>query len=75
MEQVFNPDDLKLCKYQYKIYHHNIKNFEIGQKVFLKSNPNVELMINYLDENNNKINCSGINFPPECILQYEYLDY
>jgi len=41
----FNQDDLRHHHTQYKIRNKSIKDFEIGESVFLKSNPELPMII------------------------------
>lgn len=70
----FKADDLVLCDFQYEIRHTNVDCFKIGESVFLKCNPEVPMKVHSL--NNQKVTCDHNgklrDFPPECILQYDY---
>lgn len=73
--------NLILCNCQYYITHHLVSDFKIGEKVFLKSNPEIPLTV--IRVRSNKVECSyrvdrfkrkRHLFSPETIIQYE-LDY
>ena len=70
----FKSDDLKLCDLQYEVVHKSTNCFKIGEKVFLKSNPEIPMKVDSIDYKKVicKYNDNLIDFPPECILQYEY---
>ena len=77
IENGFNSDDLFKCSFQYQIRHHLTSNFYLGDNVFLKSNPEVELIVSEIKEKEiicflkNNVN-EKYDFIPECILQYKY---
>ncbi len=70
----FKKDDLILCEFQYEVRHTDINRFKIGEKVFLKSNPEVPMTVDSIDYK--EVICKHKDnlhhFPPECILQYEH---
>jgi len=72
----FKADDLILCDFQYQIIHRDTNCFKIGERVFLKSNPEVPMNVHSIDEYTQKVICDHdgdlLPFKPECILQYEY---
>ena len=76
----FNIDDLILFPIQYKIIHKNVDDFKVGEKVFLKSNPETEMEVIYLNEEDNVVICQWYfkdekhiyEFIPQCILQFKY---
>jgi len=72
-------EELRLSDYQHEIRHINTKLFSVGEKVFLKSNPECQMTVYSINKNNatvrwhNKKNeIEMCSFPPECILQYKY---
>lgn len=78
-EGYFKEKDLKKYDAQYMIRHHDVECFVYGQKVFLKSNPECPMRVYLINKTTvstiwhtktNKIEIC--EFPPECILQYEY---
>lgn len=80
-EKRFKRKDLKLCDYQYQIVHTNTKMFKAGQVVFLKSNPEIEMIVLDVKEktvtvmfeiNEKKKVWGKTDLQPECILQYKY---
>ncbi len=76
--KVFKSGDLKLNDLQYLIKHKNTNCFEIGDEVFLKSNPKNKMIVHSID--NDEVGVLFIlnseyqyfKFPPECLLQYKY---
>ena len=75
----FNVNELRLCDMQYKMRHINVNNFNEGEKVFLKSNPEHEMTVFNINKGtitviseNDEGEISLIEFPPECILQYRF---
>jgi hypothetical protein len=77
--EIFNQDELSLCKWQYTISHNNPNDFKIGEIVFLKSNPDYELVVCAINENTITVMWNNFGhktesneFPPQCILQYKY---
>ena len=79
MEEIFKKNNLKLCDWQYTIRHTNANCFKIGEKVFLKSNPEHQMIVYFIEGNNvttiwfTKTNEMQLcKFSPECILQYKY---
>lgn len=77
-EASFKGSDLVKTEYQFLIRHQTSNNFIIGEKVFLKSNPEVILIVH--STKNNKVlvywyantEIQFAEFPPECVLQYKY---
>lgn len=77
-EKKFNSDELVKVEYQFLIKHETPENFNIGEKVFLKSNPEIVLLVHSIK--NDKVLCYWYSngeiqfseFPPECVLQYKY---
>ena len=74
-------DNLGVCDRQYTIRHKNTNNFLYGEKVFLRSNPEIEMKVRSVGTNtihtkwqirSGKVTTN--NFPPECILQYRYAE-
>ncbi len=79
MEGKFNVDDLIKAEWQYDICHSLSECFVIGEKVFLKSNPEVSMTVHslydesvicYWDSIDGQIQLS--EFPYQCILQYKF---
>lgn len=75
----FSKSDLVRLDWQYTTVWHNVTDFELGQKVFLKSNPEHQLVVHELGSNsvltcftNSKGDIQYLNFKPECLLQYEF---
>ena len=71
----FDPNQLEKVTWQYQIIHKNVLNFQIGEKVFLKSNPDYPLTVIDIkdDEIYCKSKCGDIDgYIPEIILQYKY---
>jgi len=70
----FKADDLILSDFQYEIIHKTTDAFTIGEKVFLKSNPEVPMIVDSIDHQ--KVICKHqdmlISFRPEIILQYKH---
>ena len=82
MEGTFKQEDLKLCDYQYTIRHTDVNSFVLGEKVFLKSNPEHPMIVHSVNENsittiwNSSDGETQIcEFPSECILQYKYAGF
>jgi len=77
-EDNFYKDKLISCDWQYLISHFDISKFRIGEKVFLKSNLEVPLIISNIIEN--KIFCVWSSdkesyehdFLPHMLLHYKY---
>ncbi len=72
-------EDLRLCPWQYTIRHTKASEFIRGEKVFLKSNPEHEMIVHSVNEKNittiwysTDKEMQICEFPPECILQYKY---
>ena len=72
-------DDLILTDFQYLIRHTTVDDFKVGERVFLKSNPEFPMTVYSFDDG--EIACEWVAknsirnyhfFPPESILQYEY---
>jgi uncharacterized protein YodC (DUF2158 family) len=67
------------CFWQYKVRHHSVNDFAVGEMVFLKSNPEVPLIVcgfkygqvcvTWFDDNGSR---SEHYFVPEVILQYRF---
>ncbi len=76
-KKIFGENDLKKVDVQYTIFNKSTSDFKPGDKVFLKSNPDLPLEVSYIT--NTEVVCSVIwalskntdRFPPECILHYE----
>jgi len=74
----FDFNDLELVDYQYKITHNSTNIFNIGEEVFLKSNPEIKLIVYSINKKEittiryikNEIDLNS--FPPQCLLQYKY---
>lgn len=74
----FNKNDLIKLNEQYSVRHQSTDKFEIGERVFLKSNPEHPLIIYDIDED--LVYCyfekTGTHiqegFKPQTILQYRY---
>ena len=70
----FKADDLILSDLQYEIIHKTTDAFTIGEKVFLKSNPEIPMTVEFIEYQ--KVICKHqdtlIPFRPEIILQYKY---
>lgn len=75
-EATFKESELKLMKYQYAVSHETPLKFKIGEKVFLKSNPEVVLVVVdvTLDSVIVKVKngVEEMSFPPQCLLQYKF---
>lgn len=72
---------LKKCDNQYLVSNKSIFDFRIGEKVFLKSNPEFAIVVSGFDKPNKTVICKYFNskgdlkfvdFPPQCILSYKY---
>lgn len=69
---------LKPTDIQYQIVHDYTSCFKEGQKVFLKSNPELPLTVIAITEDLIEIGWQKDNefyknyFPPQCLLQYNY---
>jgi len=79
-EENFKRGDLQLSDWQYTIIHHSPTNFMCGEKVFLKSNPKYEMIVQYVNKNEITTTTEDLKhkfisceFSPECILQYKYI--
>lgn len=77
--QGFEEEDLRMCDWQYTVRHQNTSSFLIGEKVFLKSNPEQILSVTSIGKNSITVSWvdfrGGVllhSFPPQCILQYRY---
>ena len=68
--EMFNKKDLFLCDLQYSVRHTNTDKFELGETVFLKSNPETPMIV--LEITEEKIFTDFSDYPPECVLQYKY---
>ena len=74
-KKIFNKNELKLNPFQYFVRHETTLKFQIGDKVFLKSNP--EYPLNVYDIDLKYIHCVDDNgvihndFPPETLLHYK----
>jgi len=74
--KLFSKDELSLSDWQQGIKHHSSKEFKIGERVFLNSNPEVELIVDSIHFN--KVNCivvktdDEVSFLPECLSKYKY---
>jgi hypothetical protein len=78
-DNIFNQDDLRVCAWQYTIRHKKSMQFIVGEKVFLKSNPEKPMVIYCIDNDNVIVTIENeygdyeyLEFPPECLLQYSY---
>lgn len=78
-ENSFNNNDLVKVEYQFLISHKLSKNFNIGEKIFLKSNPEIIMTVHSIKNNmvlcywyDNNYEMQFSEFPPECVLQYKY---
>lgn len=78
-EDLFNENDLRHSKIQYVVRHTSSNMFKAGESVFLKSNPEVKLIV--FDTSDKEVEVVHANdlacfehmtFPPECLLQYRY---
>jgi hypothetical protein len=69
MNKEFNKKDLTKTDIQYKII--NMYDFSIGEKVFLKSNPEVELIIIDFDYSTKRIYTNYGDFPYQCLSKYD----
>lgn len=78
-KEIFNTNDLIKAKWQYDIRHQSSKCFTLGEKVFLKSNPEILMTVHSLyDESvicywcsiDGQIQLS--EFPYQCVLQYKF---
>lgn len=79
MNKGINENDLTRCDFQYQVRHIDTNCFKISETVFLKSNPDVPLIIKGIFKDH--VNCcllkekryeEVIAFAPESILQYKY---
>lgn len=74
IERNFNEGDLNLCSWQYEIRHTDVNDFVIGEKVFLKSNPEHPMVVHSIGDK--EVICEYMNsynpWSPECILQYKF---
>jgi hypothetical protein len=77
--KIFQASDLIACDYQYEISYTEAKHFEIGEKCFLKSNP--EHLMKIHSVNLDDVVCTWISenkipqfasFPFGCILQFKF---
>jgi len=80
-EGIFKRKDLEICDWQYIITHTNVNSFVIGEKVFLKSNPEHSMSVHSINENEGIITTIWYiksnemqlgEFMPHSILQYKY---
>ena len=78
-DEIFKREDLILCDWQYTIRHICVNDFICGEKVFLKSNPEHQMIVHSINKKSvtliwyikkNRIQLG--EFLPECILQYKY---
>ena len=76
MDGGLNKNDI-----QYQVKFDRSRYFGLGQKVFLKSNPELPLTVTNIGEKYNTVEVSWMDkqgcfnetdFPPECLLPYEY---
>jgi hypothetical protein len=72
-------DDLEACDWQYTVRHTDVNCFDQGEKVFLKSNPEHQMIVHSVNKGtittiwHTKSNkAQTYKFYPECILQYKY---
>lgn len=78
-ESSYNEGELSPAIWQYQKTFHELQDFYITQIVFLKSNPDVPLIVYDHSYDTNEIICvyvvdkinRFVQFPPECILPYE----
>jgi len=73
MRKRFPSRLLKVEDWQYSVIHKDVTCFRLGEKVFLKSNPEYPMMVSSLKEDTVVV-ARGLNqyeFPPECLLQYK----
>jgi hypothetical protein len=75
----FGSSEINLCDWQYTIRHSDTSSFVCGEKVFLKSNPELPMIIHSMEDNqvmttwkDTSGNKRCHNFKPECVLQYKY---
>jgi hypothetical protein len=71
--------NLYLSDGQYTIRWHSVHDFKIGEKVFLKSNPDWPMEVCDIQDNKVLTCWNDIyghkqccDFPPECMLQYKF---
>jgi len=71
---IFNEDNLELSDWQYYVKYEFTLNFVIGDKVFLKSNP--EIILEVMDIDNDNVYCEydnkKIGFSPQVLLHIKY---
>ncbi len=75
----FNSEELRKSDIQYLIRHTSTSKFKKGEIVFLKSNPEQPIKVEFISEK--QVYCSWMSvdgikqnasFPPQCLLQYLY---
>lgn len=80
-ENIFSGNELRACDWQYVINLTKVSDFKVGNLVFLKSNPEVPLLITKLNLKSNEITVNWlsndgipqfIKFKPHMILPYKY---
>lgn len=80
-EESFNEDELRKADLQYQITIKSATSFNIGEKVFLKSNPELILVVNRIYEESNGVwvewlskkgRIDGAMFQPETILPFTF---
>lgn len=64
--KIFNADSLKLCVWQPVIIH-NIIDFEVGDRVYLNSNPEYIMVIEEISYTNDIIHTNKCSLPPHCL--------
>ena len=74
-KQYFDQDDLTPLIWQYSVRIPDASFFIVGELVFLKSNPEHQLIVESINVFANKViviapNGSMIDFVPQCILPY-----
>jgi hypothetical protein len=79
-DRIFKQDDFRLSDWQYTIRHTDVQNFVCGERVFLKSNPELTMIVHSVNKKNITTRWYNIyneiqleEFPPESILQYKYV--
>ena len=71
--------DLFKVPLQYSVRHTSIRKFQVGEVVFLKSNPEWRMAVSKIEKELVSVTWKSkdgrvqiAKFPPECILQYKY---
>lgn len=74
MKKYFKREEIRLKELQYKVCYDTTLKFRIGDKVFLKSNPEVPLEV--FDVDNEKVHCRYkneiIEYIPQVLVHYKY---